>query len=118
MGWILRLPIDRHYPPASAVIEQLEAVDAACKWLFTLGVARLIGAEHMSNVVPGFNAVGHGILKKAVFAERSLAPGHVVVRRKNPRGYRALVIAAAGNQSCSGIEETAESIPVARACRA
>ena|SRR5258708_21557269 len=58
VGGLFALPVDGQDPPAASVIEQLKAVDAAGEGLFSFGVTRFVGAPDMSDVIPGFNAVG------------------------------------------------------------
>jgi len=118
MGRVLSFPINGQHPPTGAVIHQLKAVDAAGKWLFSLGVARFIGAEHVGNVVPNFYSVGHSIFKKTILAKKGLAAHGILVRRKGLGAHNALVIAAAGNQACARIEKAAETVPIARTSRA
>src|SRR4051812_29423795 len=60
------LPHDGHDPPAFAVVHQLKAVDAALKRLRVLNmVARLISAEHVSDVAVMIDLVGHAALKES-----------------------------------------------------
>src|SRR5947207_2762408 len=45
------LPIDRENPPALSVVEQLDAVDPAHKWLDIVRiVTRFVGAPHMCDL--------------------------------------------------------------------
>ena len=119
MAFIFSFPVDAEHPPPLAVIEELNAVDAAREGLGVIfGVAGFVGAPYMSDVVPEFRAIGDRMFKKAFFVKKCLATGSVLIRRKYPDSESALGIFSTGHQSGSGVKEGAEAVPVAFPCGA
>lgn len=67
--WIVRplgVPKDADDPPALAVVEQLEAIDAARERSLTGGMARFVAAENLSNVAKGLDAIDDGAFEETV----------------------------------------------------
>src|ERR1051326_1139105 len=119
MRLVFCLPVDCKNPPSSAVIQKLEAVDAAGERLVAFGVVRLIGAPDVGNVVPLLHMIRDRILKKSFFAEVILAAFGILIGCKGAGCHRALVIASSRNKACSGIEKTtrSEERRVGKECR-
>src|SRR5712691_5126115 len=69
VGGLFALPVDGQDPPAATVIQKLKTIDAAGEGLLPFGMTGFVGAPGMSDVVPGFDAVGDGALKKAFFCK-------------------------------------------------
>src|SRR5581483_2171861 len=110
----LRLPHDRHDPPALAVVYQLKAVDAALKGLIIAGVvARLVGAEHLSNVAELLNFVRNAALEKSFLLEKWSGALDVIVGREHACAHLGLVrTLPRRNQPRAGIEQRMKAIPV------
>src|SRR5712692_4762007 len=111
-------PVDGQDPPAASVIEQLKAVDAARKRLLCLSVTGFVGAPDMSDVIPGFDAVGNGALEKTFFRKIVAGPLNVIVNGQGIRGDFSFIVATAGNEPGAGIKQRAEALPIARTCGA
>lgn len=75
----LFVPEDADDPPALAVIEELNAVDAAREGRFAGVVARFIAAEDLRDVAEGFDAAVNGRFEKTVLEEVSAATSDVVL---------------------------------------
>ena len=117
--FVFSFPVDAEHPPALAVAEKLKAVDAARERLgIVFGMAGFVRAPYLSNVVPNFHAVCHGVLKKAFFVKEGLAACCILIRRKHSDAESTLGIFSAGHKSRSRIKEGTETVPVALACRA
>src|SRR2546426_939181 len=106
---LLTFPEYVQHPPAAAVMHQLNAVDAAGKRFLAFGVARFVGAPHMSNTVPEFDAVGDRGFKEALFFKDRLDPFNIFVRTENSCGYRAILAAAGRNKLGAGIKQRVEA---------
>src|ERR1051326_609176 len=115
MRLVFRLPVNAEDPPAAAVVKKLEAVDAAREGLFAFGVARLVGAPDVGDVVPLLHPVGDRVFKEAFFAEKILASGGVFIRGQDAQCGCALVAAASGNHTSASVVEAAGAVPVALA---
>lgn len=119
VGFVFSFPIDAEHPPALAVAEKLNAVDAASEGLGVIfGMAGFVGAPYVSDVVPKLSTIGDRVFKKAFFIKECLAASGILVRRKYPDCEDALGIFSARHESGSGVEERTETVPVAFACGA
>src|ERR1700722_2946760 len=65
----LFVPQDADDPPAFAVVEKLEAVDAARERRFAGGVTRFVAAENLGDVAEGLHAIDDGTFEEAGFEE-------------------------------------------------
>src|SRR5712691_8228623 len=77
-----------------------------------------VGAPGMSDVVPGFDAVGDGALKNAFFCKIIPSSRDVVVNGQGIRGDFSFIVATAGHEPGAGIKQRAEAVPIARTCGA
>jgi len=70
------LPIYAHDPPASAVVEQLNAVNSAHKRLRIIGVvARFVRAPNVSNAPKLFRPPRNLLFKKTALGHNLFHPG-------------------------------------------
>src|SRR5262245_56572070 len=105
MRAVLSFPVDRNHPPAAAIVEELKAVNAAGKWLFTFCMPGLISTPDMRNVVPQLNAIaGCGLVETFLLQER-FAPLNVLLSIQHAGTYFSVLVAAAGNEPCPGIKQ-------------
>ena len=68
----------------------------------------------MSHVVPLLDAICHRRFEEALAGKGVPAPVHIFLGGKNSGGDVAFVVAAAGDQTSSGVEERTEAVPIAR----
>lgn len=118
MPWIFTFPIDRNHPPAGAIVEQLNAVDAPSKWLLAPGVPRFIGAPHVRDVVPDLGPVGDRSFVEAFFVKEGFCPLRILIYRQVVGADLTAFIAVAGYQPGARIEERTEAVPIAWSGRA
>src|SRR5579863_4276767 len=81
----LLVPEDADDPPAIAVIEKLNAVDAARERLAARSAARFIAAENLRDVAELFDAIGDGRFVEGVRHEISAAALDVVFHAAETR---------------------------------
>src|SRR5438552_18016949 len=113
MGRVFILPINCQHPPAASIVEKLKAVDAPGKGFLAFGVAGLIGAPRVGDVVPNLNAVSYGGLIKAFFVKERLGPLNVFFHRENAGSSLASLVTAGGNEARSRVKERTKAVPVA-----
>jgi len=111
------VPEDAEDPPTRAVVEELNAVDAADEGLVAGGVARFVAAEDLGDVAEAFDAVDDGGFKEAVGGEIFAGALDIIVDGEKTDGAGGGVLGGAGEASF-GDEERAEAVPVALARRA
>src|ERR1017187_4070291 len=76
----LAVPVDRHHPPARAIIEQLDAVDPAGERLLVGGrVPRLVRAEGLRDVAVGLRGSRDLLLEEPRLLEPRAGGGRVLV---------------------------------------
>lgn len=103
----LAFPVDIHYPPARPIIEELEAVDATSKRLLALGVARLVSAPYVCDVVPLLHAIGNRHLEEAFLIKKRLRALDVFIGSEEPPNNRfsALLINGSRNEVRAWIKQ-------------
>src|SRR6266487_3638588 len=80
------LPIDVYDPPTSAIVEQLNAVNAAHKRCGIIGiVARLVCAPDVSNVSELFGAPGNFLFVKSLLGKIRFHAGDETIYVQNLR---------------------------------
>jgi len=111
------VPQDAQDPPAGAVVEELDAIDAAGEGLFVRSVAGFVAAEDLRDVTEFLDPVDDGGFEKAMCIEVRSRVLDIVVDGEEARGGGCRVFCGAG-EAGSGGEEGAEAVPVALARRA
>jgi hypothetical protein len=106
--WILfifTLPEDCHNPPTSAVVHQLNTVDATGKgFLFGL-VARFIGAERMHNLAERLRLARDFGFKKALLLQVWTTRHDVIIDGQNTCAVATRLPRSSRDQACAGYEE-------------
>src|SRR5438034_11818747 len=118
MGCFFAFPIDGDDPPARSVVHQFDAVDAPRKRLFVLGMARLVGAPDMRDMVPGFDAVGDGRLIETFFVKVRFGSGYIVLHAQVKGGNLAILVLARWDHPGASKEKRSQPVVVAWTCRA
>ena len=102
----IALPEESHDPPTSAIVQQLNAVDAARQRLGIVGrVARLVGAPDVGDGAAGFGAVRHLVFVETVFEKIGKNLCDVVVGREEASLVLPLRVAVHDNEARAGEEE-------------
>src|SRR5690606_41838113 len=76
--FVLRLPHQRHDPPALAVVHELDGVDAAHR-VVVAGDGALVGTEHVGDVAELFGTSRQLLLGETTFDQERPGSGDVVV---------------------------------------
>src|SRR6266849_5989169 len=105
------VPEDADDPPAAAVVEKLDAVDASGERLFATSVAGFVTAQDVDDIAEFFDAIDDGTLEKGMSLEVAAGTLHVAFHVDEKDG--AALAFSRGGQSRFGYEEGAEAIPVA-----
>jgi len=114
----LGVPEDADDPPAFAVVEELDAVDAAREGCFAGGVAGFVAAEDLRDVAVGFDAVDDRAFEETILEEIATRALGVVVDGVGADADGAVGRDAGGSEVRGGNEQGTETIPVAFAGRA
>src|SRR6266581_3268376 len=122
------LPVDRQDPPATPVVEKLNAIDPAHeRYGIARIVARLICAPDMRDLAEPFDPSRHFLFVESGFLESLLGScdeafdiQHLrrksAIRTDSSRGEIDIVLAGVlrrWNQSCAGNEKRSHAIPIA-----
>jgi hypothetical protein len=109
----LLVPQDADNPPTAAVVEQLNAIDAASERRFSGSATGLVAAEDLCDVSESFDAIHDGALKKGVLQEIIAGSFGVVLdaHRADPRG--AIGVLGSGGEARLRQKQGAKAVPVA-----
>jgi len=113
----LVLPVDRQDPPATSIVEQLNAVDPAHERLGIVRiVARLVCAPNMRDLAELFDSARDFLFVEPGRREKRFDPGNVGIDIQDLR--RKIDIVPSGidcrrDQTCAGNEKRSHAIPIA-----
>src|SRR5579883_2645242 len=114
----LGLPEDRHDVPAIPVVEELDAVDAACEGLAPWLPARCVGAEDLCDRPERVDRASDLVLVEGLLLEPSGGAGGVLVGREHDRaGPTGRRVESRRNEAGAGNEQAPEPLPVPRLAR-
>ena len=114
----LLVPHDAEHPPAGAVVEKLNTIDAASKRFLGRGVARLITAEDLGDITETLDAIDDGGFEESVLREVCAGAFDVIVDgEETNRGSRGVNARNDGSEASFGDEQGAEAVPVTFARR-
>ena len=112
------VPEDAEDVQAGAVVEELDAVDAAGEGFFGGGFARFVAAENLGDVAETFDAIVDGGFEKRIGGEIGVAAGDEIFDGVEADGRSGGGAVDGGGEAGFGNEERAETVPVALAGRA
>lgn len=100
---VLALPKDCYHPPTSAIVHQLDAVDAALKWFRIAGsVPRLVSAENVNDLAKLFRLSCSFAFVETFFLKKTASSFHVLIHGQDPRTVTAALPRAGWNQTRAG----------------
>src|SRR5205085_1727329 len=111
------VPQDADNPPAAAIIEHLNAVDAACERSFTRSVAGLVAAKDLSDISERFDAIHDRTLVKGVLKEVVACGLGIVFDAHRANAGGTVSVLRGGSEAGLRQEEGTEAIPIALARR-
>src|SRR6266481_6766617 len=104
------VPEDADDPPAGAVVEKLDAVDAAGEGLFVGSGAGCVAAEDLGDAGEFLDAVGDGAFVESVRFE--VAARAACVSFDIEKANRTAIFPGGGGEPGFGDEEGAEAVPI------
>src|SRR4051812_42913554 len=106
MAFVFTLPIDGQYPPALAVIDELEGIDAPLERLpVSFTVTGFVHAPHLSHVIELFYFVRDRAFKEPFFQKDGLRSLDVILNRHTSCSDSRVRTAPTRNQPCVLIEQ-------------
>src|ERR1035437_1767090 len=112
------VPVDRHHPPARAVVEQLDAVDPAReRFRVASHMPRLVRAERLRDVAVGLRGPRDLFLEEPGLLEARTCGRRVLVGTHRADARLAVLSCAGRDQPRARDEQRAEAVPIALLAR-
>src|SRR6266850_469603 len=108
----LLVPEDADDPPALAIVDQLETVDAAGEGRLTGSAAGLVAAEDVGNVAKRLDAADDRTLEKAMLSEIAAGARYITFHRARTNVNIAFAVLSGGGESGAGQEQRTKTIPI------